>query len=140
MKQTRTAKRREAAINSVKILLTSVSLAATIGGWAVISTANGAALDVAQVNATATVQSFLDSRSTTTVNTAAGSAAASATSTSAASTNTVTNASNNTLATGNTGTAANSVAPTATAAPAATATAAPTQVVVQRVIRTHSSR
>jgi hypothetical protein len=134
MKQTRIARRREAAINSVKILLTSASLAATVGGWALISTANGAALDVAQVNSTATVQAFLDSRSTTTVDsTAEPAASATAASTSAASTNTVTNARNNMLPAATTTTV-----PTATVA--ATATAVPTQVVVQRIIRTRSSR
>lgn len=66
MKVTRTGKRRAAAINSVKILLTSASLAATVGGWAAISAASGSPLQLVQtVNATATVQAWLDSRSTT---------------------------------------------------------------------------
>jgi hypothetical protein len=137
MKQTRTGKRREAAINSVKILLTSASLAATVGGWAVISASGGAAVNVAQVDSTATVQAFLDSRSTTVVGTTATPAASATAATvpaTAASTN-----ENNSLAAGNTIAAASATsAPTATVAP--TATAVPTRVVVQRVIRTRSSR
>src|SRR5712692_7692289 len=93
MKQTRTGKRRAAAITSVKILLTSASLAATLGGWAAISAANVPASQVAQVApATATVQAWLDSRSAT---------ASAATATSAAST----------------GQSTTIVAPTATAVP-----------------------
>lgn len=64
MKQTRTGKRRAAAINSVKILLTSASLAATLGGWVAISSANGAALQVAQVTSSTStaIQDWVSSR------------------------------------------------------------------------------
>ncbi len=66
MKVTRTGKRRAAAINSVKVLLTSATLAATMGGWAVISSANGAALQVAQLIGTtgssSAVQDWVASR------------------------------------------------------------------------------
>ena len=48
MKQTRKARRREAAINSVKVILTSASLAATLGGWAVISMADTYTAEVAE--------------------------------------------------------------------------------------------
>ncbi len=66
MKVTRSGKRRAAAINSVKVLLTSATLAATLGGWAAISTAKGATLQVAQVTGTASsstaVQDWVASR------------------------------------------------------------------------------
>lgn len=66
MKVTRTGKRRAAAINSVKVLLTSATLAATLGGWAVISSANGAALQVAQLTGSTSsntaVQDWVSSR------------------------------------------------------------------------------
>lgn len=66
MKVTRSGKRRAAAINSVKVLLTSASLAATLGGWVAISSANGAALQAAQVGSTASsstaVQDWVTSR------------------------------------------------------------------------------
>lgn len=66
MKVTRTGKRRAAAINSVKVLLTSATLAATLGGWAVISSANGAPLQVAQLtgstSSSSAVQDWLASR------------------------------------------------------------------------------
>ena len=132
MKQTRTAKRREAAINSVKILLTSVSLAATVGGWAVISTSSGAAVNVAQANPTTAVQDFLASRSTTTVDSSAATAATAAT----ADTTGGSTTQNNSLTAATVATAA--AAPIATTAP--TATAVPTQIIVQRTIRTRSSR
>ena len=131
MKMTRTGKRRAAAISSVKILLTSASLAATLGGWAAISAANGSALQVAAagagVDATATVQSWLDSRSTT----AAASSAAPAADTTQSG-----------AAQGSTGAAAATTAATtaATATVAPTATAVPTQVTIQPTIRTRSSK
>jgi hypothetical protein len=129
MKQTRTAQRRDAAIKSVKILLTSASLVATVGGWAAISAANGGPVSVAQVDATATVQAWLDSRPT-----------AAATSTSPAATASQDNTGSTAAATATTGTtpARATVAPTTTVAP--TATAVPTQVVIQPHITTRSSR
>ena len=126
MKLTRTGKRRAAAINSIKILLTSASLAATFGGWAAISAANGSALEVAQVDATATVQSWLDSRST---------AVAAGTATPVSGTNQTSTAQGSMgayTATPAATTAATTVAPTATAVP--------TQVTVQPNIRTRSSK
>ncbi len=69
MKVTRSGKRRAAAINSVKVLLTSASLAATLGGWAAISTANGSALQVAQLTGSTSsntaVQDWIASRGST---------------------------------------------------------------------------
>ena len=66
MKVTRTGKRRAAAISSVKVLLTSATLAATLGGWAAISSANGAALQIAQLtgstSSSSAVQDWVSSR------------------------------------------------------------------------------
>ncbi len=45
----RTARRRAAAIHGAKILLTSASLVATIGGWAALSAGDSATEEVAQV-------------------------------------------------------------------------------------------
>ena len=64
MKQTRTARRRDAAINSLKVLLTAASLAATLSGWIVISTANSAA-QVAQVSTVASTGTLIDTSATT---------------------------------------------------------------------------
>jgi hypothetical protein len=143
MKQTRTGKRRAAAINSVKVLLTSASLAATLGGWAAISAANGSPLAVAQVNATATVQTWLDSRSTEAATTTSSATLVSAnqpaaTQTSAAVTTVAGGTATNTAVSPTTATAVTAaVAPTATAP---TTTFAPTQVVVQPTVTTRSSR
>jgi hypothetical protein len=118
MKLTRTGQRRAAAINSVKILLTSASLAATLGGWAAINAPSGSTLEVAQVvsnvTATATVAKTSATSGSSTGN-AQLSTGAAATSTQVA-----------------------TAASTATVAP--TATAVPTQVVLQPNIRTRSSK
>ena len=118
MKVTRTGKRRAAAINSIKVMLTSASLAAVLGGWVAISVANGSTLQVAQVDATATVQAFLDSRANT---------ASTANTTAAAS-----SAASSTTGTG-------SVTSSSAAAVAPTANAVPTRVFTTN-IRTRSSR
>ncbi len=128
MKSTRTGKRRAAAINSIKVLLTSAYLAATLGGWVVISAASRSTATVAPVSVNATVQTVAD----TSLVAPLGAATSAATAASSTQTSAVSAAGPSTPAT-----AAVTAAAPATVAPPASAV--PTQVVVQTKITTHSS-